>query len=203
MPDIEPFKGSNSWKENPQAWLHHLEGTKFKHDMDDKSQVYTFSKYLEYSSKADTWFTMELTAADKSLWASLTLAFNRKWPLLVKVQPKLAEQQAELLDLKLADEEVGRKIEDNKDDQVWSHIDWAQRVKVLTSEIGDTNSLLIPIVCGNLPLPIRTLLPNDITMWDKFCQAVFIIDSEEVIVDMTALEFGDTDEQGNNSGPRY
>ena len=37
MPDIEPFKGSNSQKENPQAWLRHLEGTKFKHDTDDKS----------------------------------------------------------------------------------------------------------------------------------------------------------------------
>ena len=37
---------------------------------------------------------------------------------------------------------------------------------------------------------------------------VFIIDSEEVIVDMTvfdmtALEFGDTDEQGNDSGSHY
>ena len=37
---------------------------------------------------------------------------------------------------------------------------------------------------------------------------MFIIDSEEVIVDMTvfdttALEFGDTDEQGNDSGSRY
>ena len=107
MPDIEPFKGSNSWKENPHGWLHRLEGTKFKHNTDDKSQVYTFSKYLEYGSKVDTWFTTELTVADKSSWASLTLAFDRKWPPLVKVQPILAERQAELLDLKLADEEVG------------------------------------------------------------------------------------------------
>ena len=88
----------------------------FKHDMDDKSRVYTFSKYLEYGSKVDTWFTTELTVANKSLWASLTSAFNRKWPLLVKVQPKLAERQAELLDLKLADKEVGRKIGDDEDD---------------------------------------------------------------------------------------
>ena len=172
MPDIEPFKGSNSQKENPQAWLRRLEGTKFKHDTDDKSRVYTFSKYLEYGSKADTWFTTELTAADKSSWASLTLAFDRKWPPLVKVQPKLAERQAELLDLKLTDEEVGRKIGDDEDDQVWSHVDWAQRVKVLASEVSDTNGLLIPIVCGNLPLPIHTLLPNDIMMWEKFCQGV-------------------------------
>ena len=172
MPDIEPFKGSNSWKENPQAWLHRLEGTKFKHDTDDKSRVYTFSKYLEYGSKADTWFMTELTVANKSSWASLTSAFNRKWPPSVKVQPKPAERQAELLDLKLADEEVGRKIGDDEDDQVWSHVDWAQRVKVLTSEISDTNGLLIPIVHGNLPLPIHTLLPNDITTWDKFCQGV-------------------------------
>ena len=78
MPDIEPCKGSNSLKENPQAWLHRLEGTKFKHDTDDKLQVYTFSKYLEYGSKADTWFTTELTVAEKSLWASLTSAFDRK-----------------------------------------------------------------------------------------------------------------------------
>ena len=100
------------------------------------------------------------------------MAFDRKWPPLVKVQPKPAERQAELLDLKLTDEEVGRKIGDDKDDQVWSHVDWAQRVKVLASEVGDTNSLLIPIVRGNLPLPIHTLLPNDIMMWDKFCQGV-------------------------------
>lgn len=172
MPDIEPFKGSNSRKENPQAWLRRLEGTKFKHDSDDKSRVYTFSKYLEYGSKADTWFTSELGAADKASWVALTAAFDKKWPPLVKVQVKPAERQAELLELKLTDEEVGRKIGDDEDDQVWSHVDWAQRVKVLASEIGDINGLLIPIVRSNLPLPIRTLLPNDISTWDKFCQGV-------------------------------
>ena len=172
MPDIEPFKGVNPRKENPQAWLRRLEGTKFKHDSDDKSRIYTFSKYLDYGSKADTWFTSELTAADKASWADLVKAFNKKWPPLVKVLPTKSEKQAELLELKLGEDEIGRKIGDDEDDQVWSHVDWAQRVGVLADEIGDSNGLLISIVRNNLPLAIRTLLPNDISTWDKFCQGI-------------------------------
>ena len=62
------------------------------------------------------------------------------------------EKQAKLLALKLGDDEIGRKIGDNKDDQVWSYIDWAQRVRILADEIGDSNGLLISIIHNNLPL---------------------------------------------------
>ena len=172
MPDIEPFKGNNTRKENPQAWLRCLEGTKFKHDSDDKSRIYTFSKHLDYGSKADTWFTTELTPADKATWADLVTAFNKKWPPLVKVLPTKAEKQAELLELRLQDNEIGQKIGEDEDDLVWSHVDWAQRANALADEIGDTNGLLISIVRGNLPLAIRALLPNDISTWDKFCKGV-------------------------------
>lgn len=74
--------------------------------------------------------------------------------------------------LNSGDDKIGRKIGDNEDDQVWSHVDWAQRVGILADKIRDSNGLLISIICNNLPLAIRTLLPNNISTWDKFCQGI-------------------------------
>ena len=127
---------------------------------------------MGYSSKTDMWFTSELTTADKATWKDLVKAFNKKWPPLVKVLPTKSEKQAELLVLKLGDDEIGRKIGNDKDDQVWSYVDLAQRVGILADEIRDSNGLLVSIVHNNLPLAIHTLLPNNISTWDKFCQGI-------------------------------
>ncbi|KIM72312.1 hypothetical protein PILCRDRAFT_16241 [Piloderma croceum F 1598] len=127
MPPVELFHGRNIRKQNPQNWLRTLEANKFKHDSDDNTRLYTFSKHLEYNSKADTWFRDELIATQKDTWAKLVTEFNRKWPAVAKVEPTKAELQQKLLEVKLKDEEVGLKVGDDEDDQVWSHVDWAQR----------------------------------------------------------------------------
>ena len=62
------------------------------------------------------------------MWDRLVIEFNRKWPAVAKVEPTKAELQQKLLEVKLKDKEVGLKVGDDEDDQVWSHVDWAQRV---------------------------------------------------------------------------
>jgi hypothetical protein len=172
MTHIELFHGRNARKQNPQNWLRTLEANKFKHDSDDDTRLYTFSKHLEYNSKADTWFRNELAPAQKDTWDKLVTEFNRKWPAVAKVEPTKAELQQKLLEIKLKDEEVGLKVGDDEDDQVWSHVDWAQRVRELAEDVGDTQGLLISIVRNNLPVSIRSLLPNDISTWPRFCDGV-------------------------------
>jgi len=149
-----------------------LEANKFKHDSDDNTRLYTFSKHLEYNSKADTWFRDELASNQKDTWDKLVTKFNRKWPATAKVEPTKAELQQRLLKVKLKDEEVGLKVGDDEDDQIWSHVDWAQRVRELAEDIGDTQGLLISIVRNNLSVSIRSLLPNDISTWARFCDGV-------------------------------
>ena len=82
MPDVELFKGTDRRKENPQNWLRKLEGSKFKFNTADEQRIYTFSKHLDYGSKADIWFRTELTPHDKTSWAALEAAFHSKWPPL-------------------------------------------------------------------------------------------------------------------------
>jgi hypothetical protein len=56
MQEIKMFKGTDCHKQNPQNWLLKLEGSKFKYDTADEHRLYTFSKYLEYGSKAHIWW---------------------------------------------------------------------------------------------------------------------------------------------------
>jgi hypothetical protein len=172
MPPVELFHGRNVRKQNPQNWLRTLEANKFKHDSDDETRLYIFSKHLEFNSKADTWFKNDLTPMQKDTWDKLVTEFDRKWPAVAKVEPTKAELQQRLLEVKLKDEDIGLKVGDDEDDQVWSHVDWAQRVRELAEDVGDTQGLLISIVRNNLPVTIRSLLPNDISTWTRFCDGV-------------------------------
>jgi hypothetical protein len=172
MPDVELFKGTDRRKENPQNWLRKLEGSKFKFDTADEQRIYTFSKHLDYGSKADIWFRTELTPHDKTSWAALEAAFHSKWPPLTRAVPSAEEKQVELCTLKLSEEEIGTKVGEDEDDQVWAHVDWALRVQALAEDIGDDKGMLISIARNNLPVSIRTLLPNDISTWQRFTDGV-------------------------------
>ena len=172
MPPVKLFHGRNVRKQNPQNWLRTLEANKFKFNLDDDTRLYIFSKHLEFDSKADLWFRNELIPTQKNTWDRLVAEFNTKWPAVTKVEPTKAELQQRLLEVKLKDEDVGSKVGDDEDDQIWSHVDWAQRVRELAEDVGDTQGLLISIIRNNLPVAIRTLLPNDISTWTKFCDGV-------------------------------
>jgi hypothetical protein len=84
----------------------------------------------------------------------------------------MEEKQVKLFELKLTEDEVGKKVRDDEDDQVYSHIDWAQKVLTIVEDIEDDKGMLISIARNILPLLIRTLLPNDISTWDKFAEGV-------------------------------
>jgi hypothetical protein len=172
MQEIEMFKGTDRHKQNPQNWLLKLDGSKFKYDAADKHRLYMFSKYLEYGSKAHIWWRDKLTPANKATWATLEATFHMKWPPITRAQPMMEEKQAKLSELRLTEDEVGRKVGDDEDDQVYSHVDWAQKVLTIAEDIEDDKGMLISIARNNLPLSIRTLLPNDISTWDKFAEGV-------------------------------
>ena len=171
MVEIPPFKGTDRCKENPQNWLQRLEGSKFKYDTPDNEHIYTFSKHLEYGNKADTWFKA-LLITKKDTWEHLEIAFHVKWPPLARAVPTMEELQTEFFALTLTDEELGLKIGPVKGEEVYTHVDWALRVEALANDIGDDKGLLIPSARLNLPIAIRTLLPNDIATWPRFTVAV-------------------------------
>jgi hypothetical protein len=84
----------------------------------------------------------------------------------------MEEKQAKLHNLKLTEGEVGTRVGDDEDDMMYSHMDWAHKVQAIAEEIEDDKGMLIPIARANLPLSIRTLLPNNISTWDKFVDGV-------------------------------
>src|ERR1700685_3724433 len=78
MVEIPLFKGTDRRKENPQNWLQTLESSNFKYDTSDLQRIYTFSKHLEYGSKADIWFKA-LGPVERDMWDHLEAAFQTKW----------------------------------------------------------------------------------------------------------------------------
>jgi hypothetical protein len=171
MVEIPLFKGADRRKENPQNWLQRLEGSKFRYDTPDLQRIYTFSKHLEYGSKADIWFKA-LLPAERDTWDHLEAAFQTKWPPLARAVPTMEELQMEFFALTLTDEELGLKVGPVEGEEVYTHIDWALRVEALAGDIGDDKGLLIPSARLNLPVAVHTLLPNDIATWPKFTAAV-------------------------------
>ena len=57
----------------------------------------------------------------------------------------MEEKQVKLHNLKLTEEEVGKQVGDEEDNTLYSHIDWAHKVQVITEEIEDDKGMLILI----------------------------------------------------------
>jgi hypothetical protein len=185
MTQIELFKGSDRRKQNPQNWLLKLEGAKFQYDTSDEQRIYTFRKHLEHGSRAQAWWNDELTPDDKTTWEKVETAFHKKWPPAQRIQPTMEDRQEKLFSLKLTEDEVGEKIGDDEDELVYSHVDWALKILALAEEIEDDKGMLIPVARNNLPLSVRTLLPNDISTWDKFTDGVCNISISRLLDEKT------------------
>ncbi|THV05880.1 hypothetical protein K435DRAFT_587056, partial [Dendrothele bispora CBS 962.96] len=147
--------------------------TKLKKDADDKEKVSTFQLYCSVGSAADEWFD-ELTAEQKSSMASFITAFEARWPKVKAAKKTRAEYEVELLGHKLAEEEVGKKVE-LYGQEVFTHMAWAEKVRELVQGAGvdiTTSSIYLGQVRQNMPDALQDELKGEYASWEEYFKAV-------------------------------
>ncbi|KAK6997073.1 hypothetical protein R3P38DRAFT_3625528 [Favolaschia claudopus] len=164
--------------EKAQVWLRILEGT-FTETMKDELKLYKFQRALYPGSAAEKWWK-DLKDGDKSDFATLTKAFDAKWPMPQFISRPQTLVINEIKANKLPLHEVGRVVKDEDGVEVLSHQAWAQRTRKLLADIpsGDAGMLLMEHVRDGLPVALRRLIASETKLdsWEKWLAAVEAID---------------------------
>ncbi len=108
---------SGAPEENPEDFMR-----AFLRDMgtaDLAQKLDFFENYLKSGSDADNWFT-KLDDITKNTWPAVRAAFKARFPAIPTVQKSFAEYEAELSDISLKEEDLGRKVVVGGN-EVWSH----------------------------------------------------------------------------------
>ncbi|KIO11484.1 hypothetical protein M404DRAFT_126893 [Pisolithus tinctorius Marx 270] len=137
----------------------------------DTQKIQALANYLGTGSPAERWYD-DLTATQRASWDDIVKAFNDRWPTTKSATLTLEEYQTELLDHKMAEEDVGA-IKTVGHQKVWVHVKWVEEVMELARlakiESGPT---LIWQVKKQLPKAVRKLLDKEYTTWKKFTDDV-------------------------------
>jgi hypothetical protein len=174
---VEPFWGDGREGENAQdfmrAFLRDTRGD------DDKTKLESFENYLHASSPADEWLE-DLDRADKATWAKLKEAFIKKWPKVKQAKKTQAEREDELLELRLKEEDLGKKTEVGGLD-VWTHINWADKaLRLAVAANVETSTTYINQVRKQLPDLIKQKVGSTHADWEAFTKAIREVDLEHI-----------------------
>ena len=137
----------------------------------DRQKMLALPNYFGTGSPAEKWYD-DLMANPPGTWEDLVTAFNERWPTVKSAMQTSEEYQTELLELKMAEEDIG-VIKTIGRQRVWTHVKWAEEALELANLAGiRTGLMLIWQVKKNLPQVIRKQLNNKYADWTAFTTAV-------------------------------
>ncbi|KIM54444.1 hypothetical protein SCLCIDRAFT_31061 [Scleroderma citrinum Foug A] len=122
----------------------------------DRQKMLALPNYFGTGSPTEKWYD-NLMVNPPGTWEDLITAFNKRWPMVKSTMQMSEEYQTELLELKMAEEDI-RVIKTIGWQRVWTHM--------------KTGSMLIWQVKKNLPKAIRKQLDNEYADWTVFTTAV-------------------------------
>lgn len=160
---------SGAPEENPEDFMR-----AFLRDMgtaDLAQKLDFFENYLKSGSDADNWFT-KLDDITKNTWPAVRAAFKARFPAIPTVQKSFAEYEAELSDISLKEEDLGRKVVVGGN-EVWSHQAHADAVlRIATAMNIQSTSQYVATVRRHLPPLIKAKLDDSYPTWAEFTSAL-------------------------------
>ena len=141
---------------------------------DEESWIDGLGDYLKTGSPAELWFNK--TNTPKKAWTAFKAAFEREFPDVGRAEKTAQDLERELLALRLRTENLG-KTERYANDDVWTHVAFAQRALDLARRAGiasGTNNIWQ--VRDALPEVVREKVPENQTDWTTFCNAIKGVD---------------------------
>jgi hypothetical protein len=137
---------------------------------DEESWIDGLGDYLKTGSPAETWFLKPGTP--KKVWTAFKTAFEKEFPDVGRAEKTAQDLERELLALRLRTENLG-KTERYANDDVWTHVAFAQRALDLARRAGiATGTNNIWQVRDALPEVVREKVPENQADWTTFCDAI-------------------------------
>jgi hypothetical protein len=141
---------------------------------DEPSWIDGLGDYLKTGSPAETWFNK--AATPKKSWTDFKTAFEKEFPDVSRAEKTSQDLERELLAMRLRTENLG-KTERYANDDVWTHVAFAQRALDLARRAGiATGTNNIWQVRDALPEVVREKIPEKQTDWTTFCDAIKKVD---------------------------
>ena len=141
---------------------------------DEEGWIDGLGDYLKTGSPAETWFNKPNTP--KKVWTAFKTAFEKEFPDIGRAEKTPQDLERELLAMRLLTENLG-KTEKYANDDVWTHVAFAQRALDLARRAGiATGTNNIWQVRDTLPEVVREKVPEQQTDWTTFCDAIKGVD---------------------------
>ena len=141
---------------------------------DEESWIDGLGDYLKTGSPAEKWFHKVDTP--KKVWTAFKTAFEKEFPDVGRAEKTTQDLERELLAMRLRTENLG-KTERYANDDVWTHVAFAQRALDLARRAGiATGTNNIWQVRDALPDVVREKVPEEQTSWTTFCNAIKKVD---------------------------
>jgi hypothetical protein len=145
---------------------------------DEKSWIDGLGDYLKTGSPAEKWFLQATTP--KTAWPAFKTAFEKEFPDVGRAEKTPQDMERELLAMRLHIENLG-KTERYANDDVWTHVAFAQRAFDLARRAGiATGTNNIWQVRDTLPDVVREKVPEKQTNWTTFCDAIKQVDVSHI-----------------------
>jgi len=173
MTEVKPFHGEDSTMENPQDFI-----KAFNRAMRECTTISTeyekieaLADYMVGGSAVEEWYNALPTDCQLS-WDKLRYAFDQRWPPIQRAAKTTKDYEKELLDLTLAEEDIGT-IKTKSGVQAWTHVIWAEGALALEKLAKvEKSAVLIWQVREKLPEMVRDLLDEEYVNWEMFTGAV-------------------------------
>ena len=140
----------------------------------EESWIDGLGDYLKTGSPAEAWYLKDTTP--KKTWTAFKTAFEKEFPDIGRAEKTSQDLERELLAMRLRTDSLG-KTERYANDDVWTHVVFAQRALDLAQRAGiaaGTNNIWQ--VRDNLPEVVREKVPEKQADWISFCEAIKQVD---------------------------
>lgn len=145
---------------------------------DEESWIDGLGDYLKTGSPAETWYLKADTP--KKSWPAFKTAFEKEFPDVGRAEKTPQDLERELLAMRLRTETLG-KTERYANDDVWTHVAFAQRALDLARRAGiAAGTSNIWQVRDTLPEVVREKVPERQTDWPSFCDAIKQVDVSHI-----------------------
>jgi hypothetical protein len=173
MAEEKMFYGDGRAGESPHDFKKRVMQRFMGKGMNDAEKVEALGLGMASGSPADTWFDDPARAQDKTAWASMSAAFDAKWPKRAALMHTGQEAIEDLLAEKLKVEEIGKRVKHGGVEE-FGHVVWARKVARIASDIPDPGGLFIGVLVEKLPPIMQDLLvPGTVFPdWAAFEKAV-------------------------------
>ncbi|KAJ7440215.1 hypothetical protein B0H11DRAFT_2253171 [Mycena galericulata] len=157
--------------------------------MNDAEKIEALGLGMASGSLADAWFDDPArNATDKTSWATMSTAFDTKWPKRAALRRVGQDAIEDLLAEKLKVEDIGKRVTHGGVDE-FGHVVWVRKLVRIAGDIPDPGGLFIGVVREKLPMIMQDLLGPGTAFanWAAFETAVVDI-KQAAIVNAKAKE---------------